>query len=101
MTDIVAFIRERLDEDEQIARAAADQDDEGPVWQVRTVRDKGMYVLGEHQSAPSGRLGFEEDAQTRHVERHDPARALAQVAAIRHVVERLDVLQKDLEASLD
>lgn len=84
---IDAFITARLDEDEGIAREAADVDAEGPSWRIRKVQHNGMYVFGEGQIAPpGGKLGMSEDAQTIHVARHDPARVLREVAWKRHLL---------------
>lgn len=83
---IVEFLEARLAEDEAVARACADADHEGPELRVRIVRGEGMYVFGPHEIAPSGRFGYEEDARTRHFERHDPARVLREVAAKRAII---------------
>ena len=86
---IDAFIKARLREDEGIAREAAEVDSEGPSWRIRKVQHNGMYVFGEGQIAPpGGKLGMAEDAQTIHVGRHDPERALREVARNRRVLER-------------
>lgn len=85
---IVEFLEARLAEDEAIARACADADHEGPELRVRIVRGEGMYVFGPHEVAPSGRFGYEEDARTRHFERHDPARALREIAAKRALIDK-------------
>lgn len=84
----LAALTAGLDEDERIARAAAELDAEGASWRVRKFRDEGMYVFGDNQSAPpGGKFGFEEDAQTEHIAHFDPKRALCQVEAIREVLE--------------
>ncbi|MGI5222191.1 DUF6221 family protein [Nocardia sp. CA-290969] len=85
--NIEEFIKARLDEDEEIARAASAVDVEGPSWRVRKLDHHGMAVFGDHQSAPpDGRLGFHEDAQTDHIARHDPARVLRDVAGKRRML---------------
>lgn len=86
---IVEFLEARLAEDEAVARACADADHEGPELRVRIVRGEGMYVFGPHEIAPSGRFGYEEDARTRHFERHDPARVLREVAAKRAIIAEI------------
>lgn len=79
--DLVAFLRARYDEDEQVATAATP----GP-WVAGGIGDFGWSVSG-----PSG--GVEADdseagrADAEHIARHDPARALAEVAAKRRVLD--------------
>lgn len=91
---IEEFIEARLSEDQQAARAAAEQDGEGESWRVRKVRDDGMFVWGEHQAIPPNgkgeRLGLLDDAQTRFVESHDPARVLRQVAMVRAMMRHAE-----------
>ncbi|MGW6540126.1 DUF6221 family protein [Streptomyces sp. NPDC055051] len=88
MHSLIAFLRSRLDEDEQIARAAAD----GP----RTV-DSAQHA--EAISAPAGivviggaRRGGEDTAldsaeDAVHIARHDPARVLSEVYAKRMLLD--------------
>ncbi|MEU4967752.1 DUF6221 family protein [Streptomyces smyrnaeus] len=77
--DLVTFLRARLDEDEQVARATH------PVFQaweydtsVREVRD-----LGNGNELASGVL----PPYGAHIARHDPARVLAEVEAKRRIVD--------------
>lgn len=85
--DALSRLTAGLAEDERTARAAAEQDAEGPSWRVRKIRHEGMYVFGDHQIATTGgKFGMAENAQTEHIERHDPARALRQVEAVRKVI---------------
>lgn len=88
MTDIAAFIAQRLDEDEAVARAATP----GP-WAV----DDESYpesILNpeDHVVVGGGKWGGEapvfdaEDAK--HIARHDPARALLRVKAGRNLLAR-------------
>lgn len=94
MTTITDFIEARLAADEVAAKAAAEQDNEGESWRVRKVRDDGMFVWGEHQAIPPNgkgeRLGLLDDAQTRFVESHDPARVLRQVAMVRAMMRHAE-----------
>lgn len=102
MTDQpVAFLRERLDEDEQIARAAADQvsetewtgsDESGHAW-----RYQHGGVWGDHDGlcsdAPLVVSTDLRDVQT-HIARHDPARVLAEIDAKRRILaehERIEL----------
>lgn len=64
MDDLIAFLNERLAEDERIATAARDEPESDWWWSE------------DAESAPE-----------RHIARHDPARVLADVAAKRAIVE--------------
>jgi hypothetical protein len=74
MSDLVAFIRARLDEDEQAARKAArfkyDRPTDAP-W------EKARLALGN---------SFELSSSA-HIARHDPARVLREVEAKRRIVD--------------
>jgi hypothetical protein len=100
MTTITEFIKARLAADEAAAKAAAEQDNEGESWRVRKVRDDGMFVWGEHQAIPPNgkgeRLGLLDDAQTRFIESHDPARVLRQVTATRDLLLMVQYYWEDL-----
>src|ERR671914_158660 len=99
MNDLVAFLRARLDEDEQAARAAAagnpgsvathwsaEQVDYcsssgmlGKAWAVVPERVKGTAIA---ISPAEVRPRF-----VTHIARHDPARVLAEVEAKRRMIE--------------
>lgn len=66
-TDLVAFVRARIDEDEQAAQPAAEDAEQLDEWQNAF-------------DAPRGRFAP-------HLRRHTPARVLAQVAAMRRIVD--------------
>ena len=80
--DLVAFLRARLDDDEQVARAATP----GP-W---------MWIAGRvYQEAELGRVvvptddldrGLVEPEDLKHIARHDPARVLREVDAKRQIL---------------
>ena len=85
--DLLVFLRARLDEDEQLARAAT----AGP-WSTM-----GQAVLDP--TPPSDRLGIgmavghaaataDYNETAAHIARHDPARVLAEVEAKRRVLSR-------------
>lgn len=108
MDDLVAFVRARLDEDEETAKAAArsgnqftEAGDHDPRWQRMTghnggeIRDMCSYAGHEAQERRDGRphgcvVVFDEGApgpeQAAHIARHDPARALREVAAKRELI---------------
>jgi len=78
MDDLIAFLRARLDEDEQTARATADE--YGPAWtadnQMESVRSStGADVVDEPYTP------------RHHIARHDPARVLAEVDAKRRILD--------------
>lgn len=86
MSDLVEFLRARLDEDEEIARHASP----GP-WHC-TSDPLGMHIEnGDGLGRIVMRSGADRaDARgwsnIEHIARHDPSRALAEVAAKRQVV---------------
>jgi hypothetical protein len=80
MDDLVAFLRARLDEDEQVARAtpypwpwAEDEDEVGHVWA------EGLNLVVKD--------AYPENA--RHIARWDPARVLAEVEAKRRILDEV------------
>lgn len=88
MSDPVAFLRARLDEDEKTARAAA----EGP-WKIR----KSTRALDDELGISSGDVeivgpGYEgggvwDRPDAEHIIRHDPARVLDEVDAKRRILD--------------
>lgn len=89
---IVEFLRARLDEDEQAARAA-DWDRGGVAdWHIQPSRD-GEPGLFEIYAGPDPVAGFITDANgifAEHIARRDPAWVLADVAAKRKIIERYE-----------
>jgi hypothetical protein len=81
--DLIAFLRARLDEDEQVVRAATP----GP-WQ-----DGGGYVTDTGPHGPNAQItdygtqdGEQGSADSAHIARWDPARVLAEVDAKRRIL---------------
>lgn len=74
--DLVAFLRARLDEDEQIAR-----DPMAETW--TKAESPSIFVMG------GGELVAETGAfaDARHIARHDPARVLTEVDAKRRILK--------------
>ena len=95
--DLIAFIRARLDQDEQTARAAtpgpwvAVRDPYPDSWSI--VSTSGDVVGPDYQGSAASR---EEDAA--HIARWDPARVLAEVDAKRRMVARCVVWIRDAHA---
>jgi hypothetical protein len=84
MTDITAFLVARLDEDATMAHAASafydDADENGVSWDGH----EGESQNGSMHFWPAPHLGVIYDvASGRHINRHDPARVLSEVAAKR------------------
>lgn len=89
MDDLVQWLREQLDEDEQITRAAADETE--PEWS-----DGGPYGESVHTAAHGGLVavgpwtGYLGDEVRRHIARHDPARVLREIDAKRKLLRALE-----------
>lgn len=94
MTDLVEFLRARLDEDEQTATAATSATfGEDPTW---TSKDDGTgeqthgYVMADH-TAICGHDGDDVLLPVAdHIARHDPARVLREVEAKRRILTAID-----------
>lgn len=73
--DLIAFITARLDEDEAAARAALSGSADGGVWEI-------AYPYGGNAAMIRGQgiAMMQEKPQAGHIARHDPARALREVA---------------------
>lgn len=87
----MAFLKERLDEDEAAAREAADNDSGqwfmGDKWNVYRTEDEARHDLDyqgeEHRLVVYGNV----KPQSEHIALHDPARALHEVEAKRAILE--------------
>lgn len=79
--DLSTFLLARLDEDEQIARAATGW---ATGWTVDAAPDGTWYIDPGHQRDDTGNVRARADAD--HIARHDPARVLAEVEAKRQIV---------------
>lgn len=79
MTTIEEFIEDRLSEDEAVAREA-----DRTRW---LPEDKGVtFEFADIESDYSGRVTADTKANMNQIARHDPARVLRQVAALRATV---------------
>jgi hypothetical protein len=76
--DLVEFLRARLAKDEQVARACS-----GAPW---TASSAGTVHL-DADDAPGFVASVENEAYAEHIARHDPSRALHEVAAARQIVD--------------
>lgn len=80
--DLVEFLRARLDEDEQAARAAGD----GP-WTVRDHTADTVAIYDSRREPVVYDEGRPSSDQMEHIARHDPARVLAEVDAKRRIID--------------
>jgi hypothetical protein len=85
---VVEFLLARLAEDEAVAKAASpapwtSRDEDG----FYSYGDFGWYIVGP-TGAPETEDSEQGKADLDHIARHDPARVLAQVEALRAVVNR-------------
>jgi hypothetical protein len=80
VTDLIAFITARLDEDERVARDATP----GP-WTDFSSRSYGVEQAAEGRRVVAERVHDYDDAA--HIARHDPARVLRDVAAKRRLLK--------------
>ena len=100
MSDLVAFLRARLDEDERVALAAAE---ESRTWTRQSHCDYSVpnLPIDDHTlwfgDRIVGEVGFGDGemrpAEAEHIARHDPARVLAEVDAKRRIVDRCEHYQ--------
>ncbi|MGV9888413.1 DUF6221 family protein [Streptomyces sp. NPDC003395] len=87
MDDLVQFLRDRLDEDERVARAAA-QAERTNTWSALPDSYGGVLDGTGRRSLAVGYGGVMEPEIAAHIARHDPARALAEVDAKRRLLEK-------------
>jgi hypothetical protein len=85
--ELMAFLRERLDEDEQIARAV---DDRSAPWDGQWVTDgsDALRTFNGHVLF-YGHNGPLKPGLVDHIARHDPARVLAEVEAKRRILDEI------------
>ncbi|MFE9337788.1 DUF6221 family protein [Streptomyces sp. NPDC007063] len=79
MSDLVAFLRARLDEDETMARKAASRQPRSAAW---THEPDGKVRAGD--GTPVAKHAWADEGA--HITRHDPARVLAEVDARRRIL---------------
>jgi hypothetical protein len=97
LDDLIAFLRARLDEDEQAAVAAAGQ----PTyydWEVHEAdprKQREVRVKGESHQVVSG----VDDSTAEHIARHDPARVLREVEAMRRLIQWCEWMRGDFRGS--
>ncbi|MEU7741993.1 DUF6221 family protein [Nonomuraea sp. NPDC049158] len=81
MDDLIAFLRARLDEDEQEATAASP----GP-WKANAEQDEVLAVDDIEVATGFALSGNQLRATVRHIVRHDPTRVLREVEAKRELI---------------
>ncbi len=99
---LVDFLRARLDEDEAVAKAAAD--DGGAPWALSDYVDRvgdtaqDVVTLRDAQGetlAANNNYGDLGDDEIRHIARWDPARVLAEIDAKRQIVDEYAAIDVD------
>lgn len=103
MSDIVEFLRARIDEDEQPALAAAGWDLSGSVrgsgvWSregVNSVVDSSRRLVVNGDGPAPG------VSQAEHIARHDPARVLRECAAKRAIIDTIRLGHLSYNGNLD
>lgn len=87
MTDITEFIRARLDEDEQTARATT-EDTEAGRWSIDPYQaDWATYIVDAHgHTVAPYEAGSPTEQVAAHIARHDPDRVLRGVEAKRRLI---------------
>lgn len=101
MSDIVTFLRARLDEDERIAREAGEDDGVISSWSVpcwvKQAREEGDDIGYDHYPCHCCRVegnnitiydeGGHDRSQALHIARWDPKRVLEEVEAKRQIID--------------
>ncbi|MFJ2279267.1 DUF6221 family protein [Streptomyces sp. NPDC087866] len=89
MNDLVQFLRNRLDEDEHIARTAGSRHKGGSFWSVEQseVRAKDGTLIVRHTWPDEGA----------HIARHDPARVLRNVEVGRAALDHYRAVRRSTE----
>jgi len=95
MDDLTAFIRARLDEDEAVAKDAGER---ARRWKLAAFDDEEIGDVGDLMVF--GEASTLNPIELRHVQRHDPARVLREVAAKRRMLSDLDLTYPDEEHML-
>jgi len=92
MDDLVQWLRAQLDEDERIARAAAEED--GPDWRydghaVLTCREDDLVAVASQDF-----MGVERGT---HIAEHDPARVLREIDPKRLIIREWEDAERAAE----
>lgn len=104
MSDLVEFLKARLDEDEQAAQAATpspwriDPRNPNVILEPTPIDSVGMAGERQHNiftGQVSSRFG-QAKLDVAHIVRHDPARVLAEVAAKRRIIEALGIAERNV-----
>jgi hypothetical protein len=103
VSEIVAFIKDRLDDDEFVARQALHPDAKEPgVWMAEPHdsddNDPDRCHIAEDRKGHYWSVAHEVFIpNAEHIARHDPARVLSEIAAKRGVVREMESARKNLE----
>lgn len=100
-TDLATFVRARLDEAEQLARATRPDGLKPAKWAAEPWLD-GTGERCDLRDLPLGALtshGALEVAHAKHIAYHDPARVLADIDAKRRIIDRYVELRDRCDAA--
>lgn len=86
MDDMVTFLRARLDEDEAVAKTAAEV--AGPVWVPVEEEFGTFHPMGLEEKV--SRWAYDSEEKATHIARHDPARVLRDVESKRQIMELME-----------
>ncbi|WP_098010476.1 DUF6221 family protein [Streptomyces sp. sk226] len=102
MDDLVQFLRDRLAEDEQAARAATWDEWDSAHWTAHhRARYDGRWVIVDHAEEGVTELtphAADDAGVAQHIARHDPARVLREVEAKRRLLTDYEENAADLDA---
>ncbi|MFD3741603.1 DUF6221 family protein [Streptomyces sp. NPDC058629] len=91
MDDLVQFLRDRLTDDEQTARAATWDEWDSAHWTAhRRAQYDGRWVIVDHAEEGVTELtphAADDAGVAQHIARHDPARVLRDVEAQRQIMQ--------------
>ncbi|MFD8882376.1 DUF6221 family protein [Streptomyces erythrochromogenes] len=97
--DLVQFIRDRLNNDEQVARAAM-WDEQSDTWTARPPQARyEQYIVADY--CDDGVVvvtpeNADADGVGQHIARHDPARVLAEVDAKRRTLDLHGIVHRNI-----
>lgn len=120
MSELVEFLKARVAEDEEVARAAIQEDRPGSNWRwesseddspfgdgrpisdevqvsLRTVENFSTGIAGDLPAFVVGYAEEVDDGGGRHIARHDPARVLREITAKRRIIEDYQVARSALD----
>ncbi|MFE7752146.1 DUF6221 family protein [Streptomyces sp. NPDC057428] len=92
-SDLVQFLKRRLDEDEEIAKDPTHATWATAEWRFSDAGNAPYVDLGTNHLDSVSSLN---ESEMRHIARHDPARVLAEVDAKRELLSRYEAMVADV-----